>query len=130
MITLDTKVVSDLMRSQPNGTVLAWLARQPMAGLLSTTLNQAEIYHWFGLAAGGQAPGGYVRCRETLRRSRSAKCQVEAILRSQRVFAPGQCVDAMESHPRRTAPDHDVTVMECVAARAITALMPAPQEGG
>ncbi|WP_428488437.1 type II toxin-antitoxin system VapC family toxin [Rhodopila sp.] len=49
MIVLDTNVISELMRSQPNPQVLAWAAAQPRATLYATSINRAEILH--GIAA-------------------------------------------------------------------------------
>ena len=43
MIVLDTNVISELMRREPDPRVMAWIAEQPMAGVFTTTLTQAEI---------------------------------------------------------------------------------------
>ncbi len=48
MIVLDTNVISELMRREPDPAVMAWIAEQPMAGVFTTTLTQAEIF--YGLA--------------------------------------------------------------------------------
>jgi hypothetical protein len=48
MIVLDTNVISELMRRTPDQRVMEWIAQQPMAGLFTTTVTQAEIF--FGLA--------------------------------------------------------------------------------
>ncbi|MBV9556773.1 MAG: type II toxin-antitoxin system VapC family toxin [Pseudolabrys sp.] len=48
MIVLDTNIISELMRPEPNARVLAWMTEQPMAGLFTTALTQAEIF--YGLA--------------------------------------------------------------------------------
>ena len=48
MIVLDTNVISELMRREPDAAVMAWLGEQPMAGVFTTTLTQAEIF--YGLA--------------------------------------------------------------------------------
>jgi predicted nucleic acid-binding protein len=45
VIVLDTNVVSELMRQEPDERVMAWMAGQPMAGLFTTTLTQAEIFY-------------------------------------------------------------------------------------
>jgi toxin FitB len=47
VIVLDTNVLSELMRRAPDPQVLAWVGRQPLAGLFTTTLTQAEVL--FGL---------------------------------------------------------------------------------
>ncbi len=43
MIVLDTNVLSELMRREPDARVMAWLGDQPIAGVFTTTLTQAEI---------------------------------------------------------------------------------------
>jgi len=59
VIVLDTNVISELMRAEPDAGMLAWIARQAMAGLFTTTLTQAEIYYGLALLPEG-------RRRETL----------------------------------------------------------------
>lgn len=54
MIVLDTNVISELMRAQPDDRVLAWLAAQPVAGLFTTTLTQAEIFYGLALLPEGR----------------------------------------------------------------------------
>lgn len=54
MIILDTNVISELMRAEPNGRVLEWLVRQPIAGLFTTTLTQAEIFYGLQLLPEGR----------------------------------------------------------------------------
>ena len=49
MIVLDTNVLSELMRAEPDARVLAWVASQPRALLCTTHINQAEIL--YGIAA-------------------------------------------------------------------------------
>ena len=39
MIVLDTNVISELMRREPDPRVMAWIAEQPMAGVFTTTLT-------------------------------------------------------------------------------------------
>jgi predicted nucleic acid-binding protein len=48
MILLDTNVISEIMRPQPDPRVLAWLEAQDRSRLATTTLCVAEITH--GLA--------------------------------------------------------------------------------
>ena len=43
MIVVDTNVISELMRGEPNPAVLAWVAAQPRGLLYTTYVNQAEI---------------------------------------------------------------------------------------
>jgi predicted nucleic acid-binding protein len=49
VIVLDTNVISELMRPQPNAAVVAWIAVQPGATLCTTSINKAEIL--YGIAA-------------------------------------------------------------------------------
>ncbi|HMK88218.1 MAG TPA: type II toxin-antitoxin system VapC family toxin [Methylocystis sp.] len=49
MIALDTNVISELMRSEPNPAVRDWIAAQPRASLYTTSINCAEIF--FGVRA-------------------------------------------------------------------------------
>ena len=48
MIVLDTNVISETMRRQPNPAVLAWLDERAASGLFVTTVTEAEIR--FGIA--------------------------------------------------------------------------------
>lgn len=58
MIVLDTNVVSELMRGTPNARVLDWMAQQPMAGLFTTTLTQAEVLYGLALLPEGRRREG------------------------------------------------------------------------
>ena len=49
MIVLDTNVISELMRPQPDAGVVAWVASQPRATLHTTSITRAEIL--YGVAA-------------------------------------------------------------------------------
>jgi predicted nucleic acid-binding protein len=49
MIVLDTNVVSETMKPQPDAAVLAWLDRQVIETLYLTSITLAEL--WFGIAA-------------------------------------------------------------------------------
>ncbi len=49
MIVLDTNVISELIRPEPDPAVLAWVATQPRASLYTTSISQAEIL--YGVAA-------------------------------------------------------------------------------
>lgn len=53
MIVLDTNVISELMRREPDATVMAWIGEQPMAGVFTTTLTQAEIFYGLALLPEG-----------------------------------------------------------------------------
>lgn len=45
MIVLDTNVLSELMRSDPDPAVAAWIDAQPRASLYTTSVCQAEILY-------------------------------------------------------------------------------------
>jgi len=45
VIIVDTNVISELMRGEPNPAVLAWAAAQPRAQLYTTRISQAEILY-------------------------------------------------------------------------------------
>jgi hypothetical protein len=49
MIVLDTNVISEMMRREPNPTVVAWIPAQPNASLCTTSVNKAGIL--YGIAA-------------------------------------------------------------------------------
>src|SRR3546814_10849547 len=54
MIVLDTNAISELMRREPDPRVMAWIAEQPMAGVFTTTLTQAEIFYGLALLPEGR----------------------------------------------------------------------------
>ncbi|KXU31395.1 plasmid stabilization protein [Sphingobium sp. 22B] len=54
MIVLDTNVISEMMRREPDPQVMAWIADQPMAGVFTTTLTQAEIFYGLALLPEGR----------------------------------------------------------------------------
>lgn len=45
MIVLDTNVLSELMRPEPDANVSAWDAQRPATSLFTTTLTQAEMLY-------------------------------------------------------------------------------------
>lgn len=45
MIILDTNVISELMRSEPEAAVFAWAAAQPQDALYTTSINKAEVLY-------------------------------------------------------------------------------------
>ncbi|HEX5452296.1 MAG TPA: type II toxin-antitoxin system VapC family toxin [Stellaceae bacterium] len=49
MIVLDTNVISELMKANPNPALFAWVAARPPEELFTTSLNKAEIL--YGIAA-------------------------------------------------------------------------------
>ncbi len=54
MIVLDTNVLSELMRPEPEAAVLAWMAGRPVAALHVTSISYAEILFGIGLLAEGK----------------------------------------------------------------------------
>lgn len=54
MIILDTNVISELMRREPDARVMTWIAVQPMASVFTTTLTQAEIFYGLALLPEGR----------------------------------------------------------------------------
>ena len=54
MIVLDTNILSELMRSGPDGAVLAWMSRQSMMTLFITTMTQADILYGLALLPEGR----------------------------------------------------------------------------
>ncbi|SDP29721.1 hypothetical protein SAMN05428967_1500 [Phyllobacterium sp. YR620] len=54
MIILDTNVVSELMKAEPDEQVIAWLGQQPVASLFTTTITQAEIFYGLSLLPEGR----------------------------------------------------------------------------
>jgi predicted nucleic acid-binding protein len=45
VIVLDTNVISELMRTEPNPAVFAWASMQPRSMLFTTSVNKAEIFY-------------------------------------------------------------------------------------
>ena len=45
MMLIDTNVVSEMMRTEPNPQVVAWLSRQPVTKVHLTALSVAEILY-------------------------------------------------------------------------------------
>jgi predicted nucleic acid-binding protein len=48
VIVLDTNVLSELAKPEPNASVMAWIGRQPRSNLATTAISEAELA--FGLA--------------------------------------------------------------------------------
>lgn len=66
MIVLDTNVISELMRSQPNPVVVAWVAGQPRRSLYTTSINEAELFHGIGAMPEGKRRSGLAAAAEAL----------------------------------------------------------------
>lgn len=45
MIVLDTNVLSEIMRREPDAAVAAWISARPASSLFTTTVTQAEILY-------------------------------------------------------------------------------------
>ena len=54
MIVLDTNVISELMKPNPDSHVFKWFALQARDSLFSTAVNQAEILGGIALLANGK----------------------------------------------------------------------------
>ncbi|MEM7590747.1 MAG: type II toxin-antitoxin system VapC family toxin [Cyanobacteria bacterium P01_A01_bin.83] len=54
MIILDTNVISELMRSQPDESVLRWVATHQATSLFTTALTKAEILYGLELLPEGK----------------------------------------------------------------------------
>ncbi|MDJ0573836.1 MAG: PIN domain-containing protein [Xenococcaceae cyanobacterium MO_234.B1] len=54
MIVIDTNVLSELMKSQPDQSVLRWIATQKATNLFITALTQAEILYGLELLPEGK----------------------------------------------------------------------------
>ena len=54
MVLLDTNVVSELMKAEPAGDVMAWINAAPTAALFVSTITQAEILYGIALVPSGK----------------------------------------------------------------------------
>ena len=54
MIILDTNVLSELMNSQPNESVVLWIEKHQTTSLFTTTLTQAEILYGLEILPAGK----------------------------------------------------------------------------
>lgn len=54
MIVLDTNVLSELMKSEPDGSVLYWIGKHASTHLFITTLTQSEILYGLELLPKGK----------------------------------------------------------------------------
>ncbi len=54
MIVIDTNVLAELMRPEPGKPVVRWFAGQPIGGLFTTAVTQAEILFGIGLLSEGR----------------------------------------------------------------------------
>ncbi len=58
MIVLDTNVLSEILRANPEPLVLDWVANQPRASLFTTTITKGEILYGIRLLADGKRRRG------------------------------------------------------------------------
>lgn len=66
MIVLDTNVISELMRAQPEQRVLTWMRTEPVAGLFTTSLTEAEIFYGLALLPTGKRQSTLVAAAEAM----------------------------------------------------------------
>ena len=66
MIILDTNVLSELMRPKPSPGVVEWVARQPAAGLFTTSITEAEIFCGIELLTKGKRREGLLAAAEAM----------------------------------------------------------------
>jgi predicted nucleic acid-binding protein len=66
MIILDTNVLSELMRPNPSGRVVAWFAVQPATELFTTSITEAEIFYEIELFTKGKRRAALLAAAETV----------------------------------------------------------------
>jgi predicted nucleic acid-binding protein len=66
VIILDTNVISNLMRSQPDPAVLAWSAAQARSMLYTTSISKAEILHGIAALPEGRRRRGLATAAEAM----------------------------------------------------------------
>jgi toxin FitB len=66
VIVLDTNVLSELMRSQPEPSVFAWVAAQPRAALYTTSVNKAEILYGIAVLPEGRRSAALASAAEAM----------------------------------------------------------------
>lgn len=54
MLVLDTNVISETLKPEPNAKVRAWLEAQPSASVFTTAITQAEILYGVALLPKGR----------------------------------------------------------------------------
>jgi predicted nucleic acid-binding protein len=54
VIVVDTNVISELMRAEPDAKVVAWIAAQPRAQLYTTHINQIEVLYGIAILPEGR----------------------------------------------------------------------------
>ncbi|MGB0111102.1 MAG: type II toxin-antitoxin system VapC family toxin [Terriglobales bacterium] len=66
MIILDTNVLSELMRPNPSPRVVTWVAKQPAAELVTTSITEAEIFYGIELLTKGKRREGLLAAAEAM----------------------------------------------------------------
>ena len=66
MILLDTNVISELMRAEPDPAVLAWVARQDRDALCTASIVQTEILYGIALFPDGRRKSGLAAAAEAM----------------------------------------------------------------
>ena len=61
MIVLDTNVVSEIIKPQPDLQVMAWLARQRRSELCTTVVTEAELAYGLALMEAGKRKAGLIQ---------------------------------------------------------------------
>ncbi len=68
MIIVDTNVISELMRSNPNPKVGIWFARQELVSIFTTTISEAELRYGVEILPAGKRRDGLIEVAETILR--------------------------------------------------------------
>lgn len=66
MIVIDTNVLSELLKREPDQNVKSWMSRQPMTSVFTTTVTQAEILYGVALLPDGKRKNKMMEAVQTL----------------------------------------------------------------
>lgn len=66
MIVLDTNVLSELMKPKPAPRVVAWVAKQRVVELFTTSITEAEIFYGIELLTKGKRREGLLAAAEAM----------------------------------------------------------------
>lgn len=66
MIILDTDVLSDLMRQQPEPRIIAWLDKQPRTSIWTTSINVLEVRFGWQILEPGKRRSFLQQASETI----------------------------------------------------------------
>ena len=106
MIVLDTNVISELMRSEPDPAVLSWAAAQPRHTLYTTGINEAAIFYGIAAMPAGRRRSGLTAAAEALFAEEfagrvrpvngaAARRYAEIVLRRRQAGKPIEAFDAL-----------------------------------